>query len=62
MTVKNEELSAKIDGELRMYVTLRVRAEEKEDAAKRARKEADEQRDRLWDIMEAAGVKTISGE
>jgi hypothetical protein len=57
-----QDLSERLDGELRRYVTLRRDAEAAEEVAKSRRKEADEQRDRLWDIMEAAGVKTINHE
>ncbi len=57
-----QDLSTQLDEELRLYVNLRRRAEDVEDQAKQARKRADEQRDRLWDIMEAAGVKTINHE
>ena len=57
-----QDLSAKLDEELRTYVQKRLHAEELEDQADQARKLADEQRDRLWDIMEAAGVKTINHE
>lgn len=57
-----QDLSQKLDAELREYVTLRRWAEALESQAKEARQKADEQRDRLWDIMEAAGVKTINHE
>lgn len=56
------DLSQKLDDELRTYVERRRLAEEIEEKAKQARRAADEQRDRLWDIMEAAGVKTINHE
>jgi len=56
------DVSEKLDHELRQYVTLRRRAEESEDLAKADRQAADEQRDRLWDIMEAAGLKTLKHE
>lgn len=62
MTVKDTELSERIDQELRLYVNRRRHAEKMEDVAKAARKEADEQRDRLWEILEAAGIKTINHE
>lgn len=57
-----QDLSEKLDAELRGYVRLRDDAERMEGEAKAARQKADEQRDRLWDIMEAAGVKTINHE
>jgi hypothetical protein len=57
-----DDLAVRLDGELREYVTLRRRAELAEEEAKGYRKQADEQRDRLWEIMEAAGVKTINHE
>lgn len=58
----SSDVSQKLDDELRTYVLKRRAAEELENEAAEARKEADEQRDRLWDIMEAAGVKTINHE
>ena len=57
-----QDLSAKMDAELRQYVAMRQDAEEAEGRAKELRQIADEQRDRLWDIMEAAGIKTINHE
>jgi hypothetical protein len=57
-----QDLSVKLDAELRDYVTMRADAEEAEKHAKTMRQKADEQRDRLWEIMEAAGVKTINHE
>lgn len=57
-----QDLSERIDTEIRRYVESRSHAEDMEDRAKQARKEADDQRDRLWDIMEAAGIKTFTHE
>ena len=57
-----DEVSEKLDHELREYVRLRFDAEYMEGEAKAARQKADEQRDRLWDIMEAAGLKTLKHE
>ena len=56
------DVSEKLDHELREYVRLRFDAEYMENEAKAARQKADEQRDRLWDIMEAAGLKTLKHE
>ena len=59
---QKSDVSVKLAHELREYVTLRRRAELAEEEAKAYRQEADEQRDRLWDIMEAAGLKTLNHE
>lgn len=57
-----DDLAEKLDDELRSYVMLRRLAEDQEARAKEARRVADDQRDRLWEIMESAGVKTINHE
>lgn len=56
------DLASRFDNEIRLYVQLRRNAEEVEDKAKKFRRQADEQRDRLFDLLESAGIKTISHE
>lgn len=57
-----QEIAVGLDGEIREYVRLRREAEKAEAASKDARQRADDQRDRLWDLLDAAGVKTINHE
>lgn len=56
----DDALATRMNEELREYVRLRRHAEAVERQAKDAKRVADEQKERLWDFLEAAGVKTIS--
>jgi hypothetical protein len=51
-----------LQSEIRSYVGLRGEAEELERLAKEARQRADEQKMRVWDMLESSGVKTINHE
>lgn len=63
MTVEHDNaLAARMNDEMRRYVLLRREAEEAERFAKDKKRESDEQRDRLWEFMEAAGLKTANHE
>ncbi len=57
---EDADLASRFDAEVRLYVELRDVADDAEAAAKRVRQQADEQRDRLFDLLESAGVKTIT--
>jgi aspartate/methionine/tyrosine aminotransferase len=57
-----DDLSERLDNELRAYVEMRASAEEAEAVAKRFKQAAEDQRNRLWEILEAAGIKTINHE
>lgn len=61
-----DELAADIAGplnrEIMQYVNLRDEYEFADAAAKNAKRKYEEQRDRLWELLESAGVKTINHE
>jgi hypothetical protein len=54
------EIAGPLNREIMRYVHLRDEYEATEATAKRAKKVYEEQRDRLWDMLESAGVKTIN--
>jgi hypothetical protein len=60
LTNTDLEVARRLSGEIAEYVRRRDKADAEEAVAKHARQQADEQRDRLWELMEASGVKTIN--
>lgn len=55
-------LAEQLDAELRQYVEQRRAYEEAEAHAKKLKAVSEEQKHRVWEMLEAAGVKTINHE
>lgn len=55
-----EEVSALLNREIMAYHDARRRFEEADVVQKKQKKAYDAARDRLWDLLESAGVKTIN--
>jgi len=56
------DAATRFDQEIRAYVDARKKAETAEKLAKKMKQLADEQRDRLFDLLESAGMKTVNHE
>lgn len=60
--LSDEQVAARFDAEMREYVRRRQDAEEAEAEARQAKQALEEQKERIWDLLESAGMKTVNHE